>query len=253
MKKSFQSWFTVFILAGMVMSCDLTQPQTSQPTAVAQPAQPATAAPTLFFATTAPTPLPATAIPTKPAATPTITPFVVDLSGARLKISDFPAGFQELDAQAQAQIGLSQETFANSFKSTFSQAKVAAMSAYLNPSAAQFEIVLTLVFHPLTQVEQAAFDQEVADPVKAAATFGQGFGSKADPIKGVDTFGNASTGMTFTSASGALTLRSDFFMVRRESAAFLVLVMYKDGLKPVVTAASLCPILDTRVKAGLGK
>lgn len=252
MKKILSNFLVIITLAVAVMSCDLTAPQGTQPTSAPQPTKVEQAAPTLFFPTATPA-LAATPTPTKPAATLTVTPFVVDLSAARLKASDFPAGFQELDAQAQAQIGISQESFASQFKGSFSQAKVAAMSTFLNPAPAQFEIVLTLVFHPMTQVEQAAFDQEVADPVKAAATFGQGFGSKAEPIKGAETYGNASVGMTFTSTSGALTLRSDFFMVRRENAAFIVLVMYKEGTKPLVTAASLCPIIDSRVKAGLGK
>lgn len=252
MKNRLRSFLTIITLALTAMSCDLTAPQGAQSTSAPQPTQVVQAAPTMVFPTAAPT-LAASPTPTKPVATPTVTPFVVDLSGARLKASDFPAGFQELDAQAQAQIGISQETFASQFKGTFSQAKVASMSTFLNPSPAQFQIVLTLVFHPLTQMEQAAFDQDVADPAKAAATFGQGFGSKAEPIKGAATYGNASVGMTFTSVSGALTLRSDFFMVRRENAAFIVLVMYKDGTKPLVAAATLCPVMDTRVRAGLGK
>lgn len=240
------------LIAFVLISCDLPFKLGEQTTATLPPQ--ITQAPTQPPLPTAVPTLAATTAPTRPAYTATPTkPAVIDFSGATLKLSDLPAGFQELDAASQAQIGLTPENLAKSFQSAFRQAKVASMSAFLNPSPQSFEVVLSLVFHPLTQLEQASFDLELADPAKAITSFGQGFGGKAEPLAGADKFGNASIGLTFTTASGALTLRGDMVIARRESAAMLVMVMYRDGSKAPVSAQVLCPLLDGRIKTALGK
>ncbi len=245
---------TVLVTAFVVLSCDLPFEVGQQQAAPTQAPMQATSAPTAqILPTTLPSLAPTTP-PVKPAATATtVPPAGIDLSTANLRLSDLPAGFQELDAATQSQVGLTPENLAKAFQSAFRQAKVASMGAFVNPSSQSYEVVVSLVFHPLAQAEQAAFDQELADPAKTIATFGQGFGGKAEVLAGTNQFGNKSVGMTFTTASGALILRGDMVIMRRESAAMLLMVMYRDGSKPPISALTLCPVLDGRVKTALGK
>ena len=254
MKQRLRFIFTIMVVGFVLLSCDLPFQVGEQAAATLPPAQP-TSMPTLqALPSAAPSLAPTAAPTTKPAATAAATqPAAVDLSSATLKLTDLPAGFQELDAVSQAQIGLTPENLAKSFQNAFRQAKVVSMGAFLNPSPQTFEVVLSLVFHPLTQLEQASFDLELSDPTRAIAAFGQGFGGKAEPLAGADKYGNASIGMTFTTASGALTLRGDMVIMHRESAAMLIMVMYSNGSKPPISAQTLCPVLDGRVKAAVGK
>lgn len=254
MKHNIRFWTTLIVVALVAMSCDLPfelGEQQAAPTVLAP--QPPVSLPTSALPTALPTVAP-TIAPTKPQATSTPTqPPVVNLTGINLKLTDLPAGFQELDAASQAQIGLTQENLAQSFQSVFRQAKVSSMTAFINPNITSFEVIVGLVFHPLTTLEQSAFDLEVSDPAKAIATFGQGFGNKTEPLAGADKFGNASLGMTFTTTSGALVLRGDIVIVRRESAAIVLLTMVREGSKPPVSVLTLTPIVDARVKTAFGK
>jgi len=253
MKQRLRFIFTIMLVAFVLLSCDLPFQIGEQATATMSPVQPTSASTLQVLPSGVPTLAP-TAAPIKPVTTATATkPAAIDLGAATLKLTDLPAGFQELDAVSQAQIGLTPENLAKSFQNAFRQAAVVSMSAFLNPSPQTFEVVLSLVFYPLTQLEQASFDLELSDPAKAIAAFGQGFSGKAEPLAGADKYGNASIGMTFTTVSGALTLRGDMVIMRRESAAMLIMVMYSNGSKPPISAQTLCPVLDGRVKTAVGK
>lgn len=254
MKRDNRFFLTLVIFAFTAMSCELPFELGEQALPTAIQALPTLAAqPTFVLPSALPASTP-TPIPTLPPALPTATRTpAVNLSGAVLKLADLPAGFQELDAATQAQIGLTQENLAQSFQGAFRQAKSTSMSAFISPALQSFEVIVSLVFYPLTPVEISSFDLELSDPAKALTTFGQGFGSKTEPLAGTDKFGNASIGMTFTTSSGALVLRGDTVLVRRENAVAVILTLYRDGSKPPVPVATLCPILDGRVKTGLGK
>lgn len=251
MKKRFI--FTFIIIAFASISCNMPFVIGEQAVATVESIQ----VPTVPSTATLPPPVigfTPTIAPSAPPLQPTITATpVINLSTVGIKSSDLPAGFQELDAVTMAQIGLTQDNLAQSFQNAFRQAKVANMSAFINPSTQSFEVIIGMVFYPLTLAEQASFDLELSDPSKAITTFGQGFGSKADPLSGADKFGNSSIGLTFTTSSGALILRGDMVIIRRENVVITLLVMYRDSTKPPVSALTLSPILDARVKLGLGK
>ncbi len=172
-----------------------------------------------------------------------------DLSAVKIQLQDLPVEFQELDAASQQQIGLTQASLASYFEGTFSQARATNYFAFVNAKAESFEVVLGLLFSPLSAAEKASFDKELSDPSLAMQTFSAAFGGAAEVIQGSDQVGEKSAGFTFLSQSGALSMRGDLYLARRQGVAQLVLVLYQDGKQPPMPAAALSALLDARLKA----
>ncbi|MDO8971563.1 MAG: hypothetical protein Q7U74_12790 [Saprospiraceae bacterium] len=176
----------------------------------------------------------------------------VDMSKAVLKIEDFPVGFQVLDANAQRQLGMLPETLSQPFEGIFRQASPVTSFAFANPEAKLFEVVIGLVFYPLTHQEQAAFDSMLENPNPTIKNFSQGFGGQAQLLAEMGKFGNASIGWTFTSTGGQTQFKGEMVMFRRENAVGLLLIMFLADQKPPAASSMLAPILDERIRMGLG-
>ena len=170
------------------------------------------------------------------------------LSTVVLKIDDFPSGFTQLDAASQQQIGVSQETLSGMFQGMFSQARPVNYFAFLNAAPDTYQIVIGTLFMPLTQAENAAFDLELSDPIKATQSFTSGLGGNAVVLSSAGGLGEKSIGFTFTIPADTIILRGDLVMVRRGSVVALVLTLYQDGGKPQVEVVSLATTLDGRLK-----
>jgi hypothetical protein len=243
---------TIFVSAALglgMLACQLPFSQDApQPPATSEP--PSQAAP-LAVSTLPPTYTPAPPPTQRPVMT--VAAGAADLSTVKIQIQDLPPEFQELDAASQAQIGLTQEALGAYFAGTFTQAKSANYSAFLNAKPESFEVVLGLLFTPLASAEKAAFDQELSDPGLAMQTFTANFGGETQIIQGSDQLGEKSAGFTFLSQAGTLSMRGDLYLARRQDVAQLVLVLYQDGKQPPVPAAALAALLDARLKAAFNQ
>jgi len=195
-------------------------------------------------ATNAPAP---TEVPT---AVPTQEPSGVtgDLGSVILKESDFPDGFVQLTDQELEDMGMTADSLASSFEGTFSNAEPENFTAFLNSDPESFEIVLSMLFYPISRVEQASFDLELADPETAAENFASGLGSDSEILAGSDSFGDSSIGFTFVEdSSGDAGLRGDMVIVRRGDAVILTMAMYLDGSTPSADILDVTSILDNRL------
>jgi hypothetical protein len=238
-----------FILIVMLLAgCLPTSVRSEQPTPVLSVVAANTPMPLTPTPLPSPSPLPSAT----PTVTPTATPGVVDLSLATLRIEDLPDGFEVLDDASQSQLGLKPDLLAQMFEGTFHQAKPVSSFAFHNAKTNTFEIVIGVVFYPLTDVEQAQLDKILAVPDTVMNNFSQGFNGKAQLIVGLRLVGNKSVGWAFTNTSGQTTLQGEMMMFRRENAAALMMTLSVAGQKPGASIATMAPLLDQRIKTGLG-
>jgi hypothetical protein len=266
------------LVALMLLSCDVSNQlvaliATPTPTPTNTPTATPTATPTNTPTNTprptntpkpTNTPIPPTA-PPKPTNTPIpptetfkpTAPPVVDLSSAVLMGKDLPAGFQALSAADLKQLNLSESDLAQAFSGASTTARPMNFTAFLNSNPQKFQIVLSFLLYPLTTLEKAAFDLQLANPDIALQSFGAGFtsttgGAKPSLLPGMDKFGDKSIGFTTTMSSGGLALRMDMVIVSRGTAIEVLMSMYLDGVQPTANLADLAKILDARVAAALG-
>jgi hypothetical protein len=246
-------WLVLTVWFFSLVACGLPF-EAARPTAATQaisaPASTAALPPTATLVPPTATPIPPTPSPA-PTFTPTARP--VDMSKAKLLLTDFPAGFQELDAAAQARLGMSAESLSKPFEGIFRQASPVTTFAFANPEPKSFEVVIGLVFYPLTPPEQAAFDHMLADPTATMRDFSQGFGGQAQLVAELGTFGDASIGWTFTTTSGQSKFKGEMVLLRRAGAVGLLLTMFQADQKPPAPASLLAPLLDKRIQQGLGR
>lgn len=237
------------IIAALGCQLPFTGPSAPEPTTTANPAQAIpTSLPVVNTAEPFPTPL-----PTLPRSSATPTVKALDLSSVVVRLNELPQGFQELDRVTQTQIGLTEETLSAFFQGSFKNAKPGNYFAFLNPASGSFEVLVGMLFSPLSNDEKVTLDAEMSDPQKAKQNFDSGFGGSAEILKGAETVGEKSIGFTFTTESGAVTLRGEMVMARRGEVAFVVLVLYQDGKKPLVTVVEVGTNLDGKLKAALSR
>jgi len=171
-----------------------------------------------------------------------------DLSSVVLKESDFTDGFVQLSDEELDSMGMTADSMASSFEGTFADAKPQNFSAFME--AENFELAISMVFYPISKVEQSSFDLELADPESAAENFSSGLGSDSGVLEGSDKFGDSSIGFTFVEDSDeSASLRGDMVIVRRGDAVILTMIMYMDGATPAVDVLTITDILDQRLAA----
>ena len=251
MKRKLPALFTTAALGLVMLACQspFSPAGPEAATAPALPSQPAASG----ISTLPPTRTPplAPTLTERLVVTPTLKS--ADLSAVKIELKDLPPDFQAVDVASQEQIGLTEATLGAYFTGAFSQAQPANYFAYLNAKPETFEVVLGLLFTPLTGDEAATFDNELSDPALAMQTFGANFGGAAEIIQGSDQVGQKSAGFTFLSQTGTLSMRGDLYLARRENVASVVLVLYQDGKQPPMPAAGIAAFLDARLKAAFNQ
>jgi hypothetical protein len=257
MKKQYQILVLIVTLALVTMACDIPF-MTAKPAPFAtpspvsnQPTKTLPVLPTVIQASSTPSPESPSTQAVQQTSVPALLPVALDLATVILKINDFPPGFAELDATTQQQMGVTEETVASMFQGMFSEAKPSNYFAFLNAASASYQLVIGALISPLTQNEEAAFDQELNDPTQATKSFTSGLGINGEVIAGADGLGEKSIGFTFTAPANSITLRGDLLMVRRSNVVILVITMYQDGVTPDIDVISLASILDGRLKDAL--
>jgi hypothetical protein len=249
--KSLRVAISLFFILALLAGCGLPMPAPTQlaeaPVLPPQPTLTSPVAPSptpsLPPPTSAPTP---TSLPPTPTAV--ATPSSDDIAKAALKVEDFPKGFQTLDAAARTQLNLTPEALGRAFEGTFRQAKPVLSFGYFNPDAKAFEVVVGVVFYPLTPAELDAFDHMLSDPNGAMKNFAQSFGGQVQPLESMPQVGNVVNGWSFISTSGTASLKGEMVFMRRETAVTMLLALYLADQKPAVVLAALAPLVDLRLK-----
>jgi len=185
-------------------------------------------------------------------------PDTVDLSGATLTLKDLPAGFRVLSADELARFGISESSFAGAFRG-FSRAGPLNLAGFQNADLQDqqaFELVVSLLLHPLTASEQASLDRELDNPDAAmeqlaSALVGAQY-TDAHLLAGTDRLGDKSLGFAVVVASADVSVQFDIVVARRGEVLELVYVFYYAGQQPRIGVATLAQILDQRVAAALG-
>jgi hypothetical protein len=240
---------TVFLILVLLLA-GCAPAQTEQAPVIVSTPQPTAGMTATLVPSATITPLP---LPTATATlTPTVTPRPVNMELAALRLGDFPAGFEVLDEASQAQLGIKPELLAQLFEGVFHQAAPVTSFAFHNTNAKPFEIVLGVVFYPLTAVEKDQLDRILANPDAMIKDFSHDFNGKSQLNPELNKFGNKSTGWSFTSTSGQSTLKGDMLVLRRENAAGLVMTLGVAGQPSPAAIENLAPLFDQRLRTGLG-
>jgi hypothetical protein len=170
-----------------------------------------------------------------------------------LLLEDLPAGFLALPPEDLKKLGMTPDGFAAFGKCWSAAAPLIRHSGFIDPR--DFQVVVGLVFSPVSPLEAAAVHMQLASPDAAVKSFQSGppIGpvGQFTVIPGLDVFADRSQGLTATMTRGALAVRWDIVVAIRGTALEIVLSMYRDGAKPTAGAAEIARALDARTAAAL--
>lgn len=202
----------------------------------------------------APAPTASAPVSPRPTRVPTATP-VPDLTGAMLRLEDLPAEFEPLTEAEKAEAGLSEQDLKPLWED-FSEARPLNVTAFWSRYPGKVQVIISLLVYPLTPLEQAAFDRDVADGTKLGS-FPQPAGSSnfGPPglLSDMGGYGDCSIGITATDNDPEFPVRLSLGLVRRGQVLEVLYVYHEDGKPPPVDIRWLTLRLDMRVAEGLGK
>lgn len=170
----------------------------------------------------------------------------LDLTNVELVISDLPINFQPLPTESLEKIGFNQGTLVNAYQEAFTTAQAHNFSAYMNPDANQVEIILSVFFSPLSQVEIREWDAQVDNPEQAAYDFSVGIGVDSQTVIKPEFYGVGDKSMGFITNKGGFYMET--LLARRNNTVSLLLLMYMNSSH--VDLYQLAKVLDQRLVAG---
>jgi serine/threonine protein kinase len=185
-----------------------------------------------------------------PAATPTPA-----LGNAKLTLQDFPAGFEQLTDAEMQQLGLTAEGLEKSMGQSFAQARALNFTGFRYPGTTDMQIVASFLLYPLGPMDKSSFDLTLSDPAFALKAFTSGFANQSAEITSkvltdLNNIGDKSIGFSIGIKTIA-SMRIDIVMARRGAAVEFVMLMYVDGVEPMVSVGALARKLDARVANAL--
>lgn len=179
----------------------------------------------------------------------TRTPDAQDYSFARLSADDLPPGYRELSEQELQDLGLSTSQFTDAFGQFLSEAHPQNVAAFINTTAS-LEVVVSVLMAPLTNLEGAAVDLYLRDPLRLANDFAAA-GGVAD-LKMVETaslVGDSSATAAFTLPKSPLPMSGDITVSRHGKAMQIALVFYTSGSQPAINSENVALIVETKLAA----
>jgi hypothetical protein len=249
-------WLGLVVFGSLIIGCGSLPPPFGQPTRVVQTSSPTIPLPPPATETPAPTNTPV--IPPTPII-PTITPTptqapLPNLTAVKLVAKDMPSGFQEVTTDDLRKMNLTEEALGNAFRGIGAQARVQNLAAFQHPQ--RYQIVLGFLIYPLTPVERAAVEAQLANPDTALKAWGEAVvgptgSTKAKPLVGVDKFGNKSVGFTTTATMLGVNVRNDAVMIARGGVVAVGMSFYPEAAPPLFATADLAKTLDTRLATTL--
>ncbi|HJW84385.1 MAG TPA: hypothetical protein VJ754_08765, partial [Anaerolineae bacterium] len=192
------------------------------------------------------TPAPQPALPAGP-----------DLSGATLRLEDFPTGVEAVPEDQVDSISSTAERLMRGV-SRVSQATLQNLAGYRSADLQNPQFAISYLLAPLSRADQTGFDQGVANPEPVLNALAQALTSSGAPsspprlLDGTRGIGNTSIGFSLAMRSLGRSFRIDMVIARRAEVAEAVMVMYLDGQPPQVSAVDLARLLDGRVMAIVG-
>ena len=170
-----------------------------------------------------------------------------------LRLEDLPAGFLALPPEDLQKLGMTPESLAGFGKCWTAAAQLTGYSGFIDPR--NFNVVVGLVFSPVSPLEAAAIHLQLASPYAAVKSFQSGPpiapAGQFTPIPGLDVFGDRSQGLTVTVTGKDVALRWEMVVAIRGTALEIVFCMYRDGVKPTASIGEIARALDARTAAAL--
>lgn len=218
---------------------------------VRTPTPTATATPTITLTPTATSTQTPTSTPTS-TPTATATPNLVD---AKIGFQDLPSGFLQISPTDLASIGGSDRHILVLNKYTSSRYSNFVGFIRTMPSPV---FALSLIYYPLSALEQAGFDSALVDSISFIAQFhtpSDNIWTRTTSLMlGMDKLGDRSIGMTQSSKSSSEQARIDTVITRRGSVIYVVQLLMAGGSStPSLDIGELARALDARVAAMLAK
>jgi len=169
-----------------------------------------------------------------------------DLSNVVLTIDDLPGNFQNLPIESLEKIGFGQNTLTTAFQGAFTNAQPHNLTAYMNPDANQVEVILSILFSPLSQDEVRTWDAQVDNPEQAAYDFSLGVSGDSQAIIKPEYSGIGDKSIGFITTDEGFNMET--LLVRRNRTISLLLLMYMNSTQ--LNLRQLAIVLDQRLVAG---
>lgn len=169
-----------------------------------------------------------------------------DLSNVILTIDDLPGNFQPLPLESLGKIGFDQNTLTNTFQGAFTNAQPYNFTVYMNPDANQVEVILSILFSPLSKDEVRTWDAQVDNPEQAAYDFSLGVSGDSQAVIKPEYSGIGDKSIGFISAHEGFHMET--LLVRRNRTISLLLLMYMNSTH--LNLRQLAIVLDQRLVAG---
>ncbi len=229
MRPKFRILIAITLLALVGLSCNLSKVSSQAATAAAAPA---TAAPTAVQ-------------PGDSTSAATATP--AGLAGVRLELSDLPSGFREASDAELQQMGISYRTFADGISANMSNVTTENYAAFLDPTSN--EVVVSVVVGSLTTLEKIAFDVFLHDSTRVINSIAPNAPNTTLTEHPTDTIGDSSLVLDTLTQGSYASIAGQTVISRRGSVVQLALTFYPNGGSPVIDAASVAQIMDTKIQS----
>ncbi len=181
-----------------------------------------------------------------PVATATSTPRLT-LADVVLTLRDLPPGFRATSKEELMSVGLPDEDSKDEGLGTWSNLRAKSSFTFSKCTPLKCELLLGVVFSPLTLLQQVAFDTAFEPNLVTLSAY------DTHIIPGTGKFGNKSLGVTRTITNGGIKERVECVIVRRGEALMLVIAIYAGDAEPSIGVGEVTQVLDLRLAAALGK
>ncbi len=181
-----------------------------------------------------------------PVATATSTPRLT-LADVVLTLRDLPPGFRATSKEELMSVGLPDEDSKDEGLGTWSNLRAKSSFTFSKCTPLKCELLLGVVFSPLTLLQQVAFDAALEPNLLTLSAY------DTHIIPGTGKFGNKSLGVTRTRTIGGTEKRIEAVIVRRGEALMLVIAIYAGDVEPSIGVGEVTQVLDLRLAAALGK
>jgi hypothetical protein len=169
-----------------------------------------------------------------------------NLSNVILTIDDLPGNFQNLPMESLEKIGFGQNTLTTAFQGAFTNAQPHNFTAYMSPDANQVEVILSMLFSPLSQDEVQAWDAQVDNPEQAVYDFSVGMGVDSQSQIKPEYSGIGDKSIGFISNHGGFYMET--LLVRRNRTVSLFLLMYMNSTQ--LDLRQMATVMDQRLVTG---
>ncbi len=172
----------------------------------------------------------------------------LDLSQARLYLTDLPNGFAEMTPDQINAIGVTEDRLGAGISGLLSQAQTQNFTAFINQDLFSYEIVYSVILAPLNGLEKTAVDLYFSNPNQVAQDFSTQSGIVTTTKALVNSIGNSAIGLTSISTSNGFEIVTDTIISRRGAAVQVLITIYANGTTPPASAEALAQIIDSRLE-----